>query len=205
MARAGIILAGGYSTRFGPVDKAVACLDGVPLIRHVADRLVGVVNELIVNCRQPQIEPIKSALKGTTLNPRFAVDPVPGNGPVAGLRTALQRAQANVVYVTGCDRPAVDAKFVELLFTTATGKSGAVPVYDGWLQPLTAVYQTGLTKSACDAILATNSCSLHDVVEYLNPVVVPESRVTKMTIASTFQDVNTRPALVELSLPQNRF
>ena len=43
---AGVIVAGGRSTRFGERDKAVADLAGTPMIRRVVDRIAGVTDEL---------------------------------------------------------------------------------------------------------------------------------------------------------------
>ena len=40
--RAGLILAGGRSERFPTIDKALAPLDGRPLLGHVADALAPV-------------------------------------------------------------------------------------------------------------------------------------------------------------------
>lgn len=37
---AGVVLAGGGSTRFGDTDKLLAELDGTPLVRRATDRLV---------------------------------------------------------------------------------------------------------------------------------------------------------------------
>jgi len=87
--RSAVVLAGGYSTRFGDADKATASLDGEPLVRRVVERVAPAVDEVVVNCRAEQRTPIGQALDG--LNYRFAVDPVPDGGPVAGVRTACRR------------------------------------------------------------------------------------------------------------------
>ncbi len=87
--RAGVIVAGGRSTRFGDSDKAVADLAGTPMVRRVADRLGEAVDELVVNCREDQVEAIDTALSDHTLEPTFALDQDPDQGPMAGIATGL--------------------------------------------------------------------------------------------------------------------
>ena len=60
--RAVLVIAGGRSTRFGDRDKAVAELDGTPMIRRVVDRVADVVDEVVINCRADQVDPISAAL-----------------------------------------------------------------------------------------------------------------------------------------------
>ncbi|MDX1746000.1 MAG: NTP transferase domain-containing protein, partial [Halobacteriales archaeon] len=45
---AGVVLAGGGSTRFGEADKLLAELDGTPLVRRVVDRLAARTDRLVV-------------------------------------------------------------------------------------------------------------------------------------------------------------
>ena len=75
----GAILAGGRSTRFGS-DKALALVDGVPLLQRAADALAPQVEALVVCGR---------AWPGlATVDDR----PAPGLGPLGGLAAALHEA-----------------------------------------------------------------------------------------------------------------
>mgnify|MGYP000367843854 FL=1 len=114
--RAGVIVAGGRSTRFGDSDKAVADLAGTPMIRRVADRLGRVVDELVVNCREDQVEAIEAALSDHALDPRFALDEDPDQGPMAGIATGLAAVESEYAAVVACDMPFVDPTFVGYLF-----------------------------------------------------------------------------------------
>ena len=78
--RTGIVLAGGRSERFPTVDKALAPLDGEPLVHHAAATLAPVVDDLVVNCRRDQREAFAEAL--AEFDPAFAIDAVPDRGPL---------------------------------------------------------------------------------------------------------------------------
>lgn len=166
--RSALILAGGYSTRFGEPDKAFVPVDGRPMIERVADRVAPVADELVVNCRPEQRRPVERALDAHTF--RFAVDPVPDQGPVAGLRTGLRVTRGQAVAVVACDMPRVDPALFETLFDACEG--AAVPRSGDRLQPLHAVYEPSVTRVAAERTFATGSRRLYDVVARLDPVVV---------------------------------
>ena len=140
--RAGVVLSGGRSTRFGDRDKAVADLAGTPMIRRVVDRIGTAVDELVVNCREDQVDAIAEALDGSGFDPTFALDRTPDEGPMAGIRYGLDAATAEYAVVVACDMPFVDPDVVESLFERAAGADAAVPRPDEWYQTTQAVYAT---------------------------------------------------------------
>jgi molybdenum cofactor guanylyltransferase len=105
MSVLGVILAGGHSTRFGS-DKALAMLDGRPLIDHVASSLAKQCDALIV--------------AGRTQEGYICVDdrPAPNMGPLAGLAGALAYASsAGLTYVlsVGVDAPGIPSDLRTML------------------------------------------------------------------------------------------
>lgn len=60
--RSAVILAGGYSNRFGDQEKAIAELEGESLVQRVTKRVTNAVDEVIVNCRRDQRRAIETAL-----------------------------------------------------------------------------------------------------------------------------------------------
>jgi molybdopterin-guanine dinucleotide biosynthesis protein A len=191
--RSALILAGGRSTRFGEPDKALAEFEGTPMIRRVADRLAPVTDELVVNCRDDQRDAVAAALDGRS--PRFAVDPVPDEGPVAGMRTGLRVASGSAVAVAACDMPRVDPELFERLF--AAVDTAAVPRADGRLHPLHAVYDGRAARVACDRTMAIGSARLYDVLVRVEPTVVDVDDA--MGDDSPFTNVNTRTDLSTVS------
>lgn len=198
---AGVVIAGGRSTRFGEHDKAVAPLAGTPMIRRVVDRIVDCVDELIINCRTEQVDAIESALEGGP-SPTFARDETPDEGPVAGIATGLSAADAEYAFVVACDMPFVDPEFVEYLFERAQGHDAAVPRPDEWFQTTHAVYRTDAMATACERALERGD---HRVVEALfdiDYVVVERDEITTRTSMETFENLNTR---AEFEAAEERF
>ncbi|MFH5798657.1 molybdenum cofactor guanylyltransferase [Haladaptatus sp. CMAA 1911] len=189
---AGIVVAGGRSTRFGKPDKAVAPLAGVPMIRRVADRVADAVDELIVNCREDQRAAIADALSGYSLPSRFAVDTDSDTGPMAGIRTGLAACDHEYAVVLACDMPFVDPELVSYLLNRARGRDAAVPRFEGWLQTTHAVYRTDPMVEACDAALARGERRVVDPLLELDYAVVGADDLPEHGSLSSFENVNTR-------------
>ncbi|AKH97693.1 molybdenum cofactor guanylyltransferase [Halanaeroarchaeum sulfurireducens] len=157
-----VVLAGGFSTRFGDADKAVADVAGEPMIRRVVSTVAPLVDDIVVNVRTDQRRSIETALADLDVQYGFAFDDVPDRGPLAGMVVGLERSAAEYTLVVACDMPFVDRKFVETLFERANGTEAAIPVERGedgeWLQPLQAVYET-------DRTLRVTSEALEDGIE----------------------------------------
>lgn len=152
-----VLLAGGHSTRFGDDDKALAPIDGTPMVRHVADRIAPAIDSLVVSCRAGQRASIGAAFEGYEHPVRTVTDPVPDLGPLAGIQAALGtldrdgRTDAEYAFVVACDMPFVTAGLVRALFDAASGADAAVPRDEGWCQATCAVYRTTTTRGACRA------------------------------------------------------
>ncbi|XVH32562.1 molybdenum cofactor guanylyltransferase [Haloferacaceae archaeon DSL9] len=190
--RAGIVLAGGRSNRFVGGDKALASLDGKPLVQHAVDTLEVAADEVIVNCRRRQRTRIADALETEV---RFAVDPIPDRGPLVGLRAALDETDAAYAAVLGCDMPFVPAAFVDALFERARHRTGAVARFDGRIHPLPAVVHVRAGRAACDDAVRNTNRRLGDLVDRLDPSVAPEREVRARVSADAFRNINTAEQL----------
>jgi molybdopterin-guanine dinucleotide biosynthesis protein A len=188
---AGVIVAGGRSTRFDDRDKAVADLAGTPMIRRVADRIGVVVDELVVNCREDQMEAIEAALSGAGLAPTFAPDERPDEGPMVGIATGLAVVEAEYALVVACDMPFVDPSFVEYLFERASGHDAAVPRPDEWFQTTQAVYRAEPMVAACEAALERGEGRIVEPLFELDYVIVDRDEIEARTTLDTFENLNT--------------
>ncbi|WP_324755906.1 molybdenum cofactor guanylyltransferase [Haloarcula sp. GH36] len=188
--RSAVVLAGGHSTRFGQQDEALAELDGDPLIRQVVDNVSEGVDEVVVNCRDEQRAAIDEAVGGHDV--RYAIDPVPDGGPVAGIRTGCRVARGAWTVVAACDTPFVEPSLVETLFEQCRG-DGAVPRIAGRCRPLMAVYDTDAAIEACETTLGTGSRAATDFLDRLSPAVVSEPAPPE-----TVADIDTRATLQSL-------
>ena len=195
--RGGVVLAGGRSTRFGNQDKAVVTLAGTPLIKRVVDRIAGVVDEVVINCRQSQRDSITAALAESDTELQFAIDQTPDRGPMAGLARGLEITDATYTIAVGCDMPFIDPDFVEYLFDRITeGYADAVvPRVDEWYQPTHAVYTTTPMYAACRRALNDDARQLIAPFEYLDIRTISEATINAHTTQQTFRNVNTPKGL----------
>jgi molybdopterin-guanine dinucleotide biosynthesis protein A len=125
------ILAGGKSTRMG-TDKTMLQLFGQPLVGHVAARLDGLGRETIVITNQPQ--------QYQWLGLSVYSDVRQGEGPLAGIHTALTYAACDHVLVVAADMPFLNRDLLSYLASLAAGVDVVVPRLQAGLETLHAVY-----------------------------------------------------------------
>lgn len=194
----GIVLAGGRSTRFGSEDKATADLAGTPMIRRVGDRLAGVTDRLVVNCRADQATAVERAFESYRNPVVIAEDPDPDEGPMAGIRTGLQAAESEYAFVAACDMPFVEPGLVEHLLSRARDHDAAIPrIGDGWFQTTHAVYRADAMADACERALAAGERKVIAPLEHLDYVVADEAEVRTHASLDTFENLNTREEFEE--------
>ncbi len=112
----GFVLAGGRSSRFG-TDKARAVLRGRPLLLHAIDSLAGVADRVAVVVGDP--ERYRDLLPADV---QVVVDATPHQGPLEGLRAALDALQpGEVALLAPCDVVGVDPAWLAELARAATG------------------------------------------------------------------------------------
>lgn len=190
----GVVLAGGFSTRFDGGDKALADLDGRPMLAHVVDRLGAVADPVVLNCRPEQVDPFRDALSSVSVTVRVATDSTLDCGPLAGIRTALDAVDAEYAAVVACDMPLVDPDFLAALADRATGHDAAlVRLDDGWLRTTQAVYRTGSTREAAAAALSEPGNGDGRIVDAFDAldIVVVDGLDGLPGNERTFFDVNT--------------
>ncbi|KIF80167.1 molybdenum cofactor guanylyltransferase MobA [Noviherbaspirillum autotrophicum] len=95
----GLVLAGGRGSRMGGVDKGLQPLNGMPMIKHVIERLSPQVGALMINANQ-NLERYRAF--GLPLWP----DQLTGfAGPLAGLHTGLMHCATDYLVTAPCDSP----------------------------------------------------------------------------------------------------
>ena len=188
-ASSGVIVAGGRSVRMGGTEKTVVDVAGTPLIRRVADRLCAATDELVINCRADQRDPIAGALEG--LDPRFAIDEVPDRGPVAGIKTGLEASETEYSAVVAADMPFLDSDLLSYLLERAAGHEAAVPRPSEWFEPLHAVYRTVPSVEACERALESENPRIIEPLSTLDRVVVDREDLLAHGSLDSFESVDT--------------
>jgi len=142
---AGIVLAGGRSSRMG-TPKADLEWHGSTLLRRTAAILARVTEGPVVVVRAPG-QDLPALPPGTEV----VDDPREGLGPVQGLATGLAalRGRAEIAFVSSTDMPFLHPAFVRRVLRAAQeGADVALPVARGYPQPLAAAYRTALAAVA---------------------------------------------------------
>jgi molybdenum cofactor guanylyltransferase len=142
---AGIVLAGGRSSRMGTPKAALEWQGSTLLRRTVATLTAATGGPVVVVRARGQSLP--------DLPPGTAVvdDPRAGKGPVQGIAAGLAAIgdRAAVAFVSSTDMPFLHAAFVRrVLSFVRDGVDVALPVARGYRQPLAAAYRTSLAATA---------------------------------------------------------
>jgi molybdopterin-guanine dinucleotide biosynthesis protein A len=152
MANAGIVLAGGRSTRMG-TPKAALEWHGSTLLRRVVGIVARGVDGPVVVVRAPG-QPLPA------LPAVFEVveDAREGRGPLQGLAAGLAALDGRVeaVYASSTDAPLLHPAFVRrVLHALDDDVDVVLPLARGFPQPLAAAYRTGL-RERVDRLLAAD-------------------------------------------------
>ncbi len=128
---AGVVLAGGLSTRMGK-DKAALPWEGSDLLNTVLLRLQSVCSELIVVSNVPRDVFLP--------NVRIVSDKYMFCGPLAGMQAGISASNYSYNFITACDMPYLSTQAVAYMGAAAVGYDAAVPFIDGFYNPLHGVY-----------------------------------------------------------------
>jgi molybdenum cofactor guanylyltransferase len=131
----GIILAGGESRRMG-TDKALLDINGRPLIELILEVFAGLFKKTIIVTNTPD----RYRMYGVELTH----DVLDIRGPLTGIYSGLLRSNDEYNFVAACDMPFLNPRLIEYMGTVAAGHDAAVPQFDGFLEPLHAVYRKGI-------------------------------------------------------------
>jgi molybdenum cofactor guanylyltransferase len=150
MNRGGIILCGGRSSRMG-LPKWSLPFGPETMLERIVRLLGEVCSTLVVVAAADQ------ELPGLPDGVIVARDRREGRGPLEGLSAGLAALPDNVeaAYVTSCDVPLLAPAFVRRMFELLEDHAAAVPVGDGFLHPLSAVYRRSLL-AVIDELLASD-------------------------------------------------
>ena len=187
------ILIGGRSSRLGR-DKAAAELGG----RTLAERALETVSAALPVTRVTFVAANETqfAIDAIIAGGRFISDLLEGRGPLGGLHAALSDTQAEWIFVMACDYPFISAEFIRLLTEKDRSGFGAVvpTQFDGWMQPLTALYRTETAGPVVQEIIDRPRVPppLHEIVKELEPLVVTPSDYRHLAGADKlFMNINT--------------
>lgn len=148
---AGIVLAGGRSSRMGS-PKAALEWHGSTLLRRVTGLVARSVDGPVAVVSAPG-----QALPALDPEVEVVADEREGRGPLQGLAAGLGAIgdRAEVAYVSSTDVPLLHPAFVRRVIGALDDQVDVVlPEVGGFRQPLSAAYRTGLVTTVAELIAA---------------------------------------------------
>jgi molybdopterin-guanine dinucleotide biosynthesis protein A len=190
-----IILAGGFSTRFGQ-DKALLQLGTRPLVLHVLDRVASIVGERIVVVNTEEQKNTLQKLvkqKANVLTDEYKIQT-----PLAGAYTGFNHAKNEYALLLSCDTPFVNLQIVKLLLETCINKAASIPRWpEGYIEPLQASYHTKSTLAAAKTALDEGKFDMNSMIMHMRNVRYISTLVLQQLDPklNTFFNINTQADL----------
>lgn len=165
--RSAVILVGGEARRANGQEKYFFRYQGRTFIERLVDTLRGLVDEIILVARDPEQCRRFDHIRGV----RCITDIRQGIGPIGGLHAGTLAAQGDLLFVSACDMPCIEAGVISYLFSAIGDHQAAIPSWnEDLLEPLMAVYR----RDAILEYLKTHeSYSLRPMIRSLDTLYVP--------------------------------
>jgi molybdopterin-guanine dinucleotide biosynthesis protein A len=173
---AGVVLAGGRSSRFGG-DKLRAEIAGVPILHRAVTRVAEVVDDVIV------VVPPGTDPADLPPGARIAHDEAPFEGPLAGLLAGLRAAGgAPRALAVGGDMPSLrPAVLAAMLVALEPPGTSAVVLHDGERRrPLPLAVRTGPALRAAAELVGSGERRLRRLLDELDATVLTPATWTPL-------------------------
>jgi len=163
-----VIVAGGVSKRFGR-DKALVKLAGKPLISYIVERVINVVDDVIVVVNsEPQKKKIADVINGKA---QVLVDYANVQTPLAGAITGFEASRTEYALLLACDTPFLSIEILGLLLELSVNRSAVIPRWpNGNIEPLHASYLTSVAAKAAKNAIETARYDMRGMVDNLRNV-----------------------------------
>lgn len=186
---AGVILAGGKSTRMGS-DKALLPYRGGRFIEAIQRLLADIFSEVILVTNTPEQYDFLSCRKVEDIHK--------GMGVLAGIHSGLYHCTAPAVFAVACDMPYLVDGLIRHMAGRADTGGVLIPESPGGVEPLHAVYGKGCL-TAIDEMLLNGE---RRIVSFFDRI--PVTRMTLQQVSvfdpafESFRNINTPVDYYEL-------
>ncbi len=172
--RSAIVLVGGQAQRANGHEKYFFIYDGQTFIERLVDTLREVTDEIILVARDPEQCKRFSNLEGV----RCITDIRQGIGPIGGLHAGALAAHGDLLFVSACDMPCIDARVIRYLFTVIDDHDAVIPSWNSdMIEPLHAVYRRSVLVNYLEDHA---SFSLRPMIRSINTRYVPMAELKSL-------------------------
>lgn len=154
---AGIILAGGKSSRYGK-NKALVKINGTPLIERVLVVMGAVFENLLLITNSPE--------EYAHLRLPVKEDLIKGLGPIGGIYTGLESISQEAGFFVACDMPFLNESLMRHLLAVQGQFDAVVPRVDWKIEALHALYR----RSCLPAIRSLIESRQYQVIRFFDMV-----------------------------------
>jgi len=178
----GVILAGGRSSRFGS-NKALALVDGKPLIQRIADLMSSLFPECLLVTNTPA--------EYEFLSLPMTHDRYQGHGPLAGIHAALLQITTPRAFVVACDMPNLSPELIQYLCSINGQKYDVIiPWLERGQEPLFGIYHKR-SLAVINSCLQQKDCQIIRALEDLQVRRVSEPEILAITgDLACFKNIN---------------
>ncbi|NTV50061.1 MAG: formate dehydrogenase accessory sulfurtransferase FdhD [Geobacteraceae bacterium] len=180
---AGVILAGGESSRMGR-NKALLEVNGERMIETAYRRMAELFDEVLLVTNTPEIYDFIPCRK--------IADIYPGMGPLGGIHAALTNAVAERAFITACDMPGLNPMLIRELCSIQGGVDVVIPETPGGLEPLHAVYAKSCLPKM-EMMLQAGERRILSFFDLAQVRLVPRGRIAALDPDyASFRNINTQ-------------
>ncbi|MEB3102656.1 molybdenum cofactor guanylyltransferase [Ferviditalea candida] len=189
-----VILSGGRSSRMGS-SKALLSINGMTMIERLTSLADGLPGETIIISNPSDEQKIK-ALCGDRAEVVLDEPSFQGEGPLAGMLTAMTRCKADWYMVLSNDMPYIDHAFLNGLKHHVESHQpfadfeAYVPEQDGRIHPFPGVYRD--QASRIEELLRRKRKSIRSLLDNIRSSLIPEQVWNRWSAAADpFFNMNT--------------
>jgi molybdopterin-guanine dinucleotide biosynthesis protein A len=183
MTVAGVIQAGGRSTRMGGEPKALMELGGKRIIERIVDVLGAVLPDLLIVTNTPDLY----AFLGLPMVP----DVFPDHGSLGGIYSGLKAAKGDAAFTVACDMPFLKAEVARLVVSRAGEADVVIPRVGGQYETLHALYAKACLPHM-EAALRAKRFKVIGFFPQVKVLEIPEAEVARLADPGVcFMNVNT--------------
>ena len=154
----GIVLSGGKSSRLGE-EKGLAQFNGRPLISYALN-VVEKLCDIVLISANDHFDEYKK------FQHPVIPDVVSGIGPMGGISACLEQSTTRLNIIISCDVPFVNVELFNFLIDRIDNYQAALPLHNGFLEPLCGVYATNVLWYLNDFISKGN----YKMMEFLKEI-----------------------------------
>ncbi|MCJ7613687.1 molybdenum cofactor guanylyltransferase [Candidatus Bathyarchaeota archaeon] len=168
LQKSAVILAGGFSRRFGS-DKGLVLLRDKPLVRHVIDKVSPAVDEILVVVSSEEQKKNFEPVLGNGV--KLVIDKDDSQSPLVGAITGFESVTGEYSLLLPCDAPLVSTQIVQFLLDMCINRRAAIPRWpSGYIEPLQAVYHTKSALTTAKIALTQGHMNMRSMIEKLQGV-----------------------------------